>query len=188
MFVSNTAGNLLLAFVEVSATATLSASLSDTAGNTWTLITTVTNGPTWVQGVYAASNRNASAGKNTVTATFTLSGAALVRLWIAEYNSSAITANATAASGTSPLSTTVSSSVGALVVACCLCLSPSTIQPGAGYSGRKTDAFMLIEDGTSSGSTAAPSFNVVAGGATIIALSIGSGAVVVQPQVWACII
>ena len=132
-------------------------------------MTTVAISGVGTLGVYSAANCNASSGKNTVTATYTLSTAARVRLWIAEYANTTVTANATSNTITGgSISATVSSSSGALVVAAGMS-NATAITAGASYSGRKTDGAFLLA-GT---------------GAGIIALSIGSAAApVAYPQVF----
>jgi hypothetical protein len=182
-FVSNTAGNLLLAFVVIGDTSSTS-SVSDTAGNTWTFLASVLRGAAWVERVYYAANCNVSSGLNTVTVTATLTTGSRVRIAIAEYASATPTANATAntLSG-STISASVSSTVGALVVACGMS-DATSVAAGAGYSGRKTDGSMMIEDGTASANPEVVSMTLSATGASIIALSIGSPLTPAQPQIW----
>jgi hypothetical protein len=183
VFLSNTANDTLIAFVEVSNTNVLNCSISDTAGNTWTLLDTVASGTAWIQGVFGVSNCNASSGKNVVTATFTLSVPGFVRLWISEYGTTPITSHATGISTSTTVDCLLSTTNGALIVAACMCTN-SSCSPGGGYLSHKTDTFMELENGIATGSTATPSFSIASGGATIIALSIGSGGFSAQPFIW----
>lgn len=190
VFRSNTAGNLLIAVAEVAST-TATISLSDTAGNTWVLITSV-NDPSaaWKQAMYYVANCSASSGKNTVTVTF--SGGGFKRISIAEYSgvvtSSPLIASASnAASGSNISSGSFASASGALVLAAAMFdrgAGVAAILPGSGYTSRKTDGFMMLEDKASTGSSETSSFVHASAGATIIAASFTSSAAAatVQPQ------
>ena len=95
-----------------------------------------------------------------------------------------ITANATSNTITSgSISASVSSIVGALVVAGALA-DVGAIQAGTGYSGRKTDGSMMIEDATSTNNPALASMSGVSTAAVMIALSIGSGTAIAQPLIF----
>lgn len=157
-FTSNNAGDLIVVHGEIGGSGPLNAP-TDTAGNTYTLITSDTAGGAWVHYMWYAKNINTSAGTNTIT--MTNSSAGFTRAAAVEYSgidTSAPLRNSshTGASSNSLSTGNITTVSGDLVVASFF-NNGNSITAAGGYTDRQNWSTSLIEDKITSTTVENPS-------------------------------